>query len=51
MEIYIRETESKKVKTIVLDPDRAVRALKIFNRNSQHEHEATNKDGVPLNLD
>lgn len=48
MEIYIREVASKTVKTVILDPDRAVRALKIFNKFSPHE--ATNKDGVILNL-
>lgn len=48
MEIYIRETESKKVKTVIVDLDRAARALKVFNRFSPHE--AVTKDGVTVSL-
>lgn len=48
MNIYIREVNSQKVKTIVLEPDRAARALKVFNRFSPHE--AVNEQGVTLNL-
>lgn len=48
MNIIIREVETKKVKTVIVDPDRAARALKIFNRFSPHE--AVTPNGTPVAL-